>query len=215
MAISVLYKTGYFTLLAALILLLASGCSGLKDRKPEVSEDPSGTAWKCAGDMAEEAWRCAGDGEYPSVSEFKPAKPSQPTEEAQLLDENLAPDLELQSSAATPVEIPLPGSTDIPDRSDEAIILNTPGSYFAIQLAALAELSETESFRNQYPLANLLQVRIESNDQLWFVLLAGVYESYVDAKQAEYDLLEDYPDLSSWVRPISGLQKAVERAGMR
>lgn len=214
MAISVLCKTGYFTLLAALILLLASGCGGLKNRQSEVSEEPSEIAWKCAGDMAEEAWRCAGDGEYPSVSEFKPAKPSQPTEEPQLLDETLEPDLELQSSA-TPVEIPLPESTDIPDKSDEAIILNTPGSYFAIQLAALAELSETEAFRNQYPLANLLQVRIESNDQLWFALLAGVYESYVDAKQAEYDLLEDYPDLSSWVRPISGLQKAVERAGMR
>lgn len=209
MAISFFRKAGSFTLLTVFLLLLASGCSSQKTHEVEVPGETAKTEWKCAGVMAEESWRCAGDGQYPSVSEFKPVEPSQPTEEFELLDESLQPDLELQNSTAVAESI---ANTD---ESDEAVILNTPNDYFAIQLAALADIGETDSFREQYGIANLLQVRLESNDQLWFVLLAGVYNSYDEAQQVVDNLLEENPDLSPWIRPIAGLQQAINRAKLR
>lgn len=206
-----LCRIGNYVLLAT-SFFVTSGCSGMKTDTLGISGETAMVEKRCTGISVNGESECAGDEDYPSVSAFKPVEPSQYSEPLQLLDEALQPDLNLKNSAGlTLTKWKAPKSEATDPQSGEAVILNTPGSYFAIQLAALAELSETEAFRNQYPIADLLQARLESNDQLWFVLLAGVHDSYSAAKLAADDLLLEHPGLSPWIRPVKGLHQAITR----
>lgn len=205
------YKMGIYILLAS-SLFIASGCSSVKTNSLGIASETAMAEEKCTGMMVNKASGCTEDSQPSSLSAFKPVEPSQFTEQLQLLDEVLQPDLNLKNAAAvTPNEAATPKADATGTKSGEAVILSTPGSYFAIQLAALAELGETEAFRNQYPIVDLLQARLESNDQLWFVLLAGVHDSYSAAKLAADALLMEHPGLSPWIRPVKGLHQAITR----
>ena len=95
---------------------------------------------------------------------------------------------------------------------DPVALIDLPESFYVIQLVALRSEAELEAFVTDHGLPLLSGALVEKDGDLWFVLLAGVYEDLDTAQRALVSLPENLMAMNPWLRPMASLRKAMLRA---
>ena len=91
-------------------------------------------------------------------------------------------------------------------------LADVPGNYYAVQLVALDSIAAVEAYVNDHQLEGLSAARIAKDDQLFYVLLFGVYPDQATAQAAVDDLPTSLAGVTPWIRPMRTLQAAMRRA---
>jgi|GEM_PF-643163 len=103
---------------------------------------------------------------------------------------------------------------DIPEyvalsfQPDEPVaILDLPRDFFAIQVIALASQTALEKYAVDNDIRGMSAARIAANDNLFYVLLLGIYETRSKASAALASIPEPYTN--PWIRSVGSLQDAM------
>jgi septal ring-binding cell division protein DamX len=116
---------------------------------------------------------------------------------------------EVASAVAAPVT-DLPTHIALSYRPEQPVALtDLPADYFAVQLIAVSRKKDLEKFAERHQIRGMSAARILSQDQLFYVLLLGVYESYAYAERAVASLGPPFDTLQPWIRPMAPLQKSM------
>ena len=91
-------------------------------------------------------------------------------------------------------------------------LMGMPDEYFAVQLVALDSADELDAFVRAHGLGHLPHARVERDGHIHHVLLLGVYETYALAEAASLDPPPPLEPGDSWIRPLGGLKRAIQRA---
>ena len=91
-------------------------------------------------------------------------------------------------------------------------ISKLPPEFYVVQLMSLTEKANLEAYFAKHKLIGLSAARVESNGQILYVLLLGIYENYANAQQASENMPADLSDIKPWIRSLKSLQKAMLRA---
>lgn len=192
----------YLRFVAILIGLLLSACSqnAMQLQQP----NSSANKWHCTGTESR-TWVCQED-ELPEVEnpyDTATAKPAVPTQHR--IAQQTAPLPAQEEAQPTQIE------ADSQSVEQNKTPIN-PDDDFVVQLAAFTEkesltrLSQRESLK-QYDLKG---VAIISNDQVWYVMIAG-RGTAAASKQLAAQIKMANPDLDPWVRTTATLMKAAKR----
>ena len=198
---------------------------------------PSGESWDCVQDprlaerpqptrlpepapaepppeptlIPEDATLPLGEGE-PQATPGPPTPPVEPP-----LPDEPSPTgaVETPARAAVP---PAAAASDLPEYARLAYqppqpvpLTELPGDFYAVQLIAMPSKETLEAFASRERLRSVSAVRVESNGELYFVLLLGIYESYAIARQA-VAAIPPVEGAEPWIRPLGSLQAAMARA---
>ena len=87
-----------------------------------------------------------------------------------------------------------------------------PARFYALQLIAMSSQEELDQFVAERRLQGMTSTRVERNGQLFYVLLAGIYEDGETAERAAISLEAELAGFEPWLRPLRTLQEAVRRA---
>lgn len=208
--------------------LVACGRGGiLQSGTPQVPQSTGN--WFCQPAAGGEAWDCVQDEAL--ARSPQPATASSPMAPGTVAGDG--PDTAPTSPAATEKPIlqePEPQAGAEHSRADEppaddlarqpAVrpetdtdpLLAMPDDYFAVQLVALDSADELDAFVATHGLGHLPHARVERDGQIHHVLLLGVYESYALAEAASLDPPPPLKPGDSWIRPLGGLKRAMQRA---
>ena len=225
-------------LVAALIAgLMLAGCSNSKLRRTPTTERP--TPWFCEMNENRDDWECVQDEELArnpqpkrlpgdEEEELEHAEPiiplpfiaptvslneshdslsaAQPTLQAaeptaeQAADQTTGPSAEpTEASSAAPVEI----STNI---------LALPADHYAVQLIAMANIGLAEQFTKDHSLDEAITVQLARDEELYVVVLLGIYATYFDAELAVESRAESLTDIKPWIRPLEPIQTGLKAA---
>ncbi len=91
-------------------------------------------------------------------------------------------------------------------------ISKLPPEFYVVQLMSLTEKANLEAYFAKHKLIGLSAARVESNNQILYVLLLGIYESYDNARRASENMPLELSDINPWIRSLESLQKAMLRA---
>ncbi len=93
----------------------------------------------------------------------------------------------------------------------ETDIFALPADYFVLQLMADRQEQEIVAALERLALPEATYGRILSNDEVWYVLIAGIYPDRASAQQAQSRLdLTNLP-VEPWIRSLGSLQNAIRR----
>ena len=90
-------------------------------------------------------------------------------------------------------------------------LIDLPPDYFAVQLFAVSSKAALEKFVRGKNIPGLSATRIAHRDQLFFVLLLGIYADEKTARTAAANLPVALINLTPWVRRLGSLQDAMLR----
>tara|TARA_B100001105_G_scaffold136941_1_gene109780 strand:- start:373 stop:816 length:444 start_codon:yes stop_codon:yes gene_type:complete len=88
-------------------------------------------------------------------------------------------------------------------------LIDLPPEYFAVQLFAVSNKEALEKFVRDKNIPGLSATRIAYGDQLFFVLLLGIYSDESTARLAAANMPTALNDLTPWVRRLGSLQDAM------
>ena len=88
-------------------------------------------------------------------------------------------------------------------------LIDLPPDYFAVQLFAVSNKEALEKFVRDKNIPGLSATRIAHGDQLFFVLLLGIYSDESAARIAAANRPPALNDLTPWVRRLGSLQDAM------
>ena len=91
-------------------------------------------------------------------------------------------------------------------------LLDLPGNYYALQLAAFDSRSALDQFVANNRLAGVIAVRAARRGELEHVGLAGVYEDRAKAEEARKALPKRLDSMRPWVRRLRSVQRAMRLA---
>lgn len=135
------------------------------------------------------------------TDDFRTTEPTEPssTQETQPAIE-AASDLKL-TSLQEPVSI----AADIPD------LMNIDPNHFGIQVFGAWELSQARNFQKEklhrVPLvAFVVETRRDNNP--WYILIAGEFDTYADAKAVSEQLPENVSRQQPWIRKYASIQSS-------
>ena len=177
------------------LVLLISACGG-KPRHAQNGDAASDQAgWFCSTD--ESQWRC-------KKGEFLPSNPTQQTP------------LSLEQALLTPVfEQPEPAPQAIAESEPPPVassaadkILALPDTHWTVQLAAFSTEQALRDYQRRIDLDETIAVATQVNQQRYFVLLAGFYDSQTSALAASKQLPTAVE--ATWVRSVKGLKKLLK-----
>ncbi len=87
-----------------------------------------------------------------------------------------------------------------------------PAEFYALQLLAMSTPEELAQFTAERRLSGMASVRVERNGDIYYVLLAGIYENSETAERAAISLEAELDGLEPWIRPLRTLLDAMRRA---
>lgn len=90
-------------------------------------------------------------------------------------------------------------------------LIELPGEFWAVQLAAFGSPEQLSEYAARHQLRGMSAARIARNNQLFYVLLLGVYETRENAERASATVPEAL-NIKPWIRSLASLQRAM-RAG--
>jgi septal ring-binding cell division protein DamX len=185
-------------------------------------------AWFCQMDENGEDWQCVQDAalarnpkpdrlpvrDQTNVAAAQISAPTEPDPVAENTEIVQPPaDADAAKEAARAIAEPV---TDLPThialsyRPDQPVALtDLPADYFAVQLIAVSRKKDLEAFAEQHQIRGMSAARILSQDQLFYVLLLGVYENFANAERAVASLGPPFDTLQPWIRPMGPLQKSM------
>lgn len=89
-----------------------------------------------------------------------------------------------------------------------------PAHFYAVQIVAMSSMEALESFAMEHPLSGALAARVETDGELYYVLLLGFYETLADAQAATASRPGSLMNSEPWIRKLGSLQDAVVRANV-
>ena len=191
-------------------LAVVAGCASPERAEFVGGASAAGAKWFC--EMAKDGgWHCVQD---PSlVANPRPSRFPRPTiVEQRSLSGAPIPGAPLASQTAQE-PLPAPLYQQLAYQPDDPVaLIDLPESFYVIQLVALRNEAEVDAFVTDHGLPLLSGALVEKDGDLWFVLLAGVYEDLDTAQQALVSLPENLMAMSPWLRPMASLRKAMLRA---
>lgn len=214
-------------LFAFIPLFMAVGCGS---NKPTSLESSSGTAadssqqpepWFCQASDTDDQWDCVRSATLaasPKPSRLPSSQPKQSQEPESALFEATDPPPASTPTAAGQPSGPQPSEPQPlyrqlsyqPDKP--AAILDLPEDFYAVQLVALSSKESLEQYAREHKLAGMSAARIWSDDQLFYILLLGIYETKVDAERAADSLSGTLAAVNPWIRTLGSLQRAMVEA---
>lgn len=88
-------------------------------------------------------------------------------------------------------------------------LLDLPGDFWAAQIIALPSEAALEEYAAEHSLSGMSAARIAIKDNLFYVLLLGIYESEEVAEAAIADLPPPFDIDKPWLRPLQTLQQEI------
>ena len=230
-------STTWVILASSLVLLSACGLRNSQPEAPVDIEQGKIKApgWFCQAGESHRAWECVEE-ESPEVGSNKSQKrtrlanePDRPvttdpaprmrlaqpafSTTAQATDSQPRPLASQQSAEVSPptaAQARLPSYQALAYRPEvPTAITDLPPDFYAVQLLALSDKARLEKFARENDLVGLSAARIRQNEQMIYVLLLGIYETYDHASRAIESLPQSISDLSPWIRPMGSLQQAM------
>ena len=144
-----------------------------------------------------------GPAEQASTSISPPSSPPSPAPRQ-------PPDTRVQDA---PVEASIPLYQQLSYQPDQPMALtDLPGSFYAIQVIALASKEDLEQFIVENNLPVLSGAVVEKDGELFYALLAGIYADRETAERAARSLPAKMSAPGPWIRSLESLQAAILRA---
>jgi septal ring-binding cell division protein DamX len=229
-------------LVMTIAAVLLGGCSNSKLRRtPTVARD---TPWFCELNESRDAWDCVQDAElarHPAPTRL-PGDPEDPEPAPPAggagLDDPAAYQPgpgETPATGAVPVSESgpeTPGSasavpvaddltdkpalaTTAPGEGPGARLLDLSGDLFAVQLIAFNEATPARQFIAERGLDEALELRLARDDEIYHVVLLGVYDTYADASAAVDSHADSLAGIEPWIRPLASVQEGMRAARVR
>jgi septal ring-binding cell division protein DamX len=123
-----------------------------------------------------------------------------------------------ESSDSSATEQPTEPAGETPEELIEAPaaisidLLALPGERYAVQLIAMANLNLAEQFTAEHSLDDAITVQLARDEELYVVVLLGVYATYAEAEAAVDGRAESLADIKPWIRPLESIQAGLEAA---
>ena len=217
--------------------LMLAGCSNSKLRRTPTTERP--TPWFCEMNENRDDWECVQDEE---LARNPQPQRLPGDEEEDLIEADpiiaapfIAPAVSLdelpdsseseqptETSAETseaPSEVStadlIESSSDVSIDAPTAMSINLlaqPAEHYAVQLIATANLDLAEQFTAEHSLDDTITVQLARDEELYVVVLLGVYSTYADAEAAVDGRGESLADIKPWIRPLESIQAGLEAA---
>lgn len=232
-------NTFFATLGYALLLTTLVACSAKGDAQGQVrTAVKSVEGWFCQTDESGEEWECVQDNDLarsPVPTRLPEAAKQTATDSAIPRDSSIDPiikedftDLTSQrggietideqtglptNPAASPSEPQLAKFQQLAYQSATPTpILELPENLYAVQLLAMANADQLDSFIEKNSLQGMMPVRLARGANLYHVLILGVYKTEEIAREASSDLPTALAGIRPWIRELGSLQTAIIRA---
>ena len=168
--------------------------------------------WFCDMGVENQTWECGKDyipdGKKKRLSRSLPAKPDQTlpkTHEPEVVDSS-----DTVATRSPNLDIGPPLYRRLALKPGHAVnLIALPPDYFAVQLFAVSNKEALEKFVGDKNIPGLSATRIAYRDQLFFVLLLGIYSDESAARIAAANMPSALNDLTPWVRRLGSLQDAM------
>ena len=220
---------------SCIVLFGLAGCSsrGPSPVAPVDLPNKPGAGWFCEMHANGEEWECVRDenlARHPKPSRLPKPEPTP----APIAPQPLPPTPEPPPVPPTPIapvptvnesaaSIPEPVSVPVDERIPKHIrlaykpetptnIVELPPDFYAVQLIAMDTREALEAFVNDNRLRGMSAARVEKDEQVFFVLLLGIYTSAAIAKEASEEIPPPLDELPPWIRSLGSLQRAMIRA---
>ncbi len=214
----------------SVLLAAVAGCSSSATSTPGNNDaaPSAGEPWFCQTGADAERWECV-QSEALAANPQPTRKPPQPEPPPPPLPERPEPVVSapVEPSTETPVETPAlvpderprDGDADIPKhvrlsyKPDRPVsILDLPEDFWAVQLVALSSPEALEEYVARHKMRGMSAARIWNGEQLFYILLLGIYETRAIAEEAITDLPPPFNLHAPWIRPLGSLQRAMMAA---
>ncbi len=107
----------------------------------------------------------------------------------------------------------LPRHVELSYRPDKPVaILDLPEDFYAVQLVAVSSKEALEKYARERKLSGMSAARIYAAEQMYYILLLGIYETQENAELAIASLSGPLAELSPWIRSVGSLQRAMLEA---
>ena len=105
----------------------------------------------------------------------------------------------------------IPRHTALAYRPEKAVsLLDLPDDFWAVQLIALSSREALEEYARSKGVRGMSAAQIAVNDELFYILLLGIYETRENAELATQDLPEHFSN--PWIRSVGSLKRAMLKA---
>jgi len=192
--------------------LLLGGCASTNPMvETPVTVTPKDN-WFCDMGVENQTWECVKDyvpdGTKKRLSRSLPPKPDQTlpkTHEPEAVDSS-----DTVATRSPNFDIGPPLYRRLALKPGHAVnLIDLPPDYFAVQLFAVSNKEALEKFVRDKNVPGLSATRIAYGDQLFFVLLLGIYSDESAARIAAANMPSALNDLTPWVRRLGSLQDAM------
>jgi len=220
-----------------LLCLLTTACassakvtdSSSNDDDNAATTDKVGDTWFCQVGESEGAWDCVQD----DALAAKPTPTRLPTRAERRLPVLAKQEIpypkttkpaaaSVSASSAAPRSAPqsrgsdeanLPPHIALSYRPDKPVaILDLPAEFYAVQLVAVSTKGNLEDFASKHKIQGMSAARVWNGDQLFYVLLLGIYETRTNAEAAISSLAPPFDKMKPWVRSLDSLQQSMLQA---
>jgi len=197
---------------ALLVISLLTGCTNAQVRRTPVTD--LGEAWFCEMNESRDDWDCVQDealarNPKPTRLPSDPVEPDPFAEDAPALPTVATPTEGLANPSAAINFDALAQATVRPD-TITALLERSPED-FAVQLTATETEALANGFVSNHDLDSeaLLTLELAREDDLYWVVLLGVYETFAEAEAAVKSLPESLADEQPWIRPLASIQTGI------
>ncbi len=211
-------RTAVFSVLLAAL----AGCSSSATSTPDAGgTSPSAREpWFCQTATNDEQWECV-QSETLASNPQPTRKPPQPEPEP------LTPRVIPEPVAELPVRPPpapapaepkpvRPARADRPKhvrlsyKPDKPVsILDLPDDFWAVQLVAVSSPEALEEYVERHKMRGMSAARIWNGEQLFYILLLGIYETRAIAEEATTDLPPPFDLHAPWIRSLGSLKRGM------
>ena len=102
--------------------------------------------------------------------------------------------------------------TSPPRGEKPTALLDLPSDFWAVQLVAVSSKEALEKWARDNKVIGMSAARIWNGQQMFYILLLGIYETHENAEEAIESLQTPFGDQKPWVRSLGSLQAAMIEA---
>ena len=220
-----------------LVIFALTACGGnppVQQNTTQTADTQSGS-WFCEMGEADQDWTCVQDENLvakPAPKRLPEPKPQpdplatdplrEPLRSQALQPVQAEPVAQTQPPASVDVPAepaPKPASPNVPKhvalayQPDRPVALkDLPEDFWVVQLVSVSSKENLEAYAVKHQLRGMSAARIWANDQFFYVLILGIYETYANAQEASTDLSAPFDEFPPWIRSVKSLQKAMRTA---
>ena len=196
-----------------MVVALLTGCSNAQVRRTPVTD--LGEPWFCEMNESRDDWDCVRDealarNPNPERLPSDPVEPDPFESDAPALPEETASTAGLANPSGA---IDFEAIEDAVVRTDRVrAILALPPDQFAVQLTATETQALADGFVSNYSLSDeedVFTLELGREDDLYYVVLYGLYETLADAQTAVDERPEALEDIKPWIRPLESIQTGI------